>query len=215
MRHGNGARDILHIVVAYQSRMKFILPALFVPHLKGGAIGRYRYIIGPVSNITARRPIAYHILINLMSANITVVVIQEYPALCRHRIRQLKLGADDVLYRVKALQMLRPDRSDDSVVRMHQIADLLDIPHFSGAHLADKNLMKRLHLLSDRPHHTQRRIVVARCLQHIKSAGQQCIQEIFHTGLAVTARHADHRQIRHLPQNTGRIRHIMPVDSLL
>ena len=39
----------------------------------------------------------------------------------RDGIRQFKLRTDHVLYTVKALQMLRPDRCNDAVLRMYQI----------------------------------------------------------------------------------------------
>ena len=63
--------------------------------------------------------------------------------------------------------MLWSDRCDHTVLGMHHIADLLDVAHMTGSHLADKNLCGRLQGTADGPHHTHRRIETLRCHQYI------------------------------------------------
>ena len=63
--------------------------------------------------------------------------------------------------------MLRSDRCDHTVIGMHHIADLLDIAHMAGTHLADEDLCGGLQGTADGPHHSHRSIKTLRSHQHI------------------------------------------------
>ena len=62
-------------------------------------------------------------------------------ALLIYRIQQLVLRRNDVFEGVEGLQMLFADRGEDTVVRMHEVRDLLDIMHMTRTHFADKDFM--------------------------------------------------------------------------
>ena len=63
--------------------------------------------------------------------------------------------------------MLWSDRCDHTVIGMHHIADLLDIAHMAGTHLADEDLRGGLQGTADGPHHSHRSIKALRSHQHI------------------------------------------------
>ena len=97
---------------------------------------------------------------------------------------------------------------------MYKVTDFFDISHFPGPHLTNKNLVEGLHLFPDCPHHTQCGIVVTRRMQYIILTGKKCAQEIFYAGLAIAPSHPNNFQVRHIPQDTGSVINIVPVNTV-
>ena len=57
------------------------------------------------------------------------------------RIREFELSLLYILKAAKCIEMLRPDRSDDAVIRVYKITEFLYLAYVSGSHLTHKYFM--------------------------------------------------------------------------
>ena len=69
---------------------------------------------------------------------------------------------------LEGLEMLISDGSNDPVIRMHNITDLLNVPDMPCTHFADEDLMRWFQVITDRPHNAHRRIEAFRRHHYIK-----------------------------------------------
>ena len=147
--------------------------------------------------------------------NVGAVSVQKQRPMVRQRVRQLELRVNDIFHGKERLQMLGSDGGNDTPVRVHHIADLLDIPHMAGAHLTEKDLMVRPQMFPDRPNHAHGRVETLRRHQHAVTGLQQCLQIKLHAGLSVASRDTDDFHIRHLPQTAQSVIYKVLIDGLL
>ena len=207
MAHGDGRRDVLHVVLAQQPGAEgHLLPADLYGEFR--AVLRHPDVGGLVVPLPFQA-VAHHVGLARVGGDVLIVVIQKHQPIRGHRVIQLKFRPDDGVHRAEALQVLLPNGGDHTVSGVHQIAYFLDVPRVAGAHLAQKDLVGGRKHLAHRAHHPQGGVVVARRHQHIVFGGKQRMQKVLGAGFAETARDAHHRQRRHGLQLPAGVLHIV------
>ena len=153
MGRGYGSGNIYNVMRSYELHLEGLSLPLRGDYRKASAELRNGDVLRPIplsrGACPDRLPALCKVegLLRIFSGllpDIFVVPVQKDHTLRGNRVGQLKLGFLDIVDRKEGLQVLGPHRSDDPVFRVHQVAELLDLPHPSGAHLADKDLMGRL-----------------------------------------------------------------------
>ena len=95
------------------------------------------------------------------------------------------------------LEILRADLCVHCISGVYNITDCLYIIYIPRAHLADKDLMYRKKIFTNRFCNSQLCIVIERCAQYIELAQKKLCQEKFHACFSVTSGNSHNLQIMH------------------
>ena len=140
------------------------------------------------------------------------VVVHQHQAVGRKRIGQLEFGCLHIGQSLERLQMLRPHGGDDSIVRMHDTANLVDVADVLGTHFHDKHLMIWAQLLADGAHHTQRRVEAARSHQRGIFLTEHGMEVVLGGGFAIAACYSHYTQSGHALENGASLGCIFRID---
>ena len=172
-----------------------------------------------VSHAASLRIVEGHIVIPSARVKILryirAVAVEEEHRPFRQSISELEFCLLYVLNTAKSIEVLRSDRCNQTVVRMHDVADFLDLAYIPRAHLADEYLMRWLERLSYRNDDTHRRIVTLRRSEHAVLLLEQSLQEEFYARFAVAPCDADYSQVRITLKYPLSVVDVVVVDALL
>ena len=149
-----------------------------------------------------------------MGADIFVVIVEEQHSVLRQSVRKLKLCVLDRVQRFERFKVLGADGRYNAVLRMNNIAQLLDISDPFCAHFADENFMGGSERASNGFDNAHRGVVAFRSHEHVVSCAKQSVEVILYAGFSVAARNADDFKVGTGGKNTLCVVGVITVDKL-
>ena len=214
-RHDNGGEKVGDVAFAHKTRFeRHHGAAFFVCHVEAGAVFRiFNVARGVVGVCGGLHGIAQaRSVVNFAIGHVWKVIVDHAEAVGRESVGKLELCALHILYRFERFHVLLAHSGYYAVLRMHDVADFLDVSALLGAHLADENFGVRLQHLADGAGHAHWSVEAARSHHHVELFAKDAVQIMLGACLAVTARDADHLQRRHFADDAARVVDIAVVD---
>ena len=204
MSNRDGAHNVDYIVASDQFHREPLGFTIRRVHSEFSSVIGHFYIRGVVSASGLPGVIHYRAVVKRPAAlsgcklfsYVLVVAVQEEHAPVRNRVGKLELGLLNVGKAPEGVEMLRANRCDKAVMRMHKIAVLFDFSDVPRAHLADEYLVRRLEVFSDRNNNTHRSVVALRCYKHSVLLSEQSLEIELNARFAVASGNSDDRKIR-------------------
>ena len=210
--HSYCSHDVLNVMLTE----KLCVKPLFLTRVMHGEVGAFLGngdVGSGVIPLSAVDAVGDMVLVGAVVPDEFVVVIQEHRSV-GHSIGYLEFGLYDVLYRAESLKMLLTDRCDYGVLRMNDVADLLDLAHALSSHFAEEYLVCGIETAADYLHNAHGGVEAAGSHKHVVLRGKQLFEIELGGGLAEASGNADHRSIGQFRDNSLRVVDIVVVDRL-
>ena len=204
MDGGEGGADVEHLVAAEQRDRDVVLQAGVAPspresraragdvHIGGDDVEIAGLPADAVANhLTTRRAGARR-----QRGGLLIAGIHHGKAIRWKGLNGLVERAGDALDGAEALQVLRPDRGDQGITRLHQRADGGDLSGSVRVHLDDEGAVTLLEVVVDGlAAHAHQRVEALRCCQRRPVPLEHVREDVLGRGLPVAPGHGEHQRM--------------------
>ena len=213
--HDDGGHEVRQVALADEFRAQF--DAFAAAHYgESGGVAVVADLLDVVVGTGVGDGVAFHRhVVDGAVGDVGEVVVDHGKARGGQGVDQFELGALHVLDALERLEVLLAHGGDDAYLRIHQVANLLDVAYLLGTHLADEYVVVGLHLLAHGTYHAHGGVEAAGGHQHVVPLAQDAVEVVLGAGLAVATGNADDGEAGHLGQYLLGLVVIFAVDLFL